>query len=154
VSKNAFVMTAIYGDSFCRGAYRSFKLILRNVLRVATVNWVSDFLVFLIKLLVVFSVALIALGVFQNLNGNTVGSSDLTNIQFWIVPVILACIIAYFIASLFCTVLEMIIDTLLICFLEDEERSASGEYQPYMSGDLRRYMGIDASIGGAELQGK
>jgi len=128
VSKNAFIMVAIYGSSFCSGGRKAFKLILRNVLRVATVNWVGDFLLFLIKLLVVGEIVLIAIGIFDNTNQDT---------RFWIIPVILAAIIAFFIAALFVTVLEMIVDAILICFLEDEERSKAGDFPPYMSNSLK-----------------
>ena len=49
LNKNAYIQTAIYGTSFCKSARRAFFLILRNILRVAAVNVVADFVLILGK---------------------------------------------------------------------------------------------------------
>ena len=46
-----FPQVAIYGKNFCWSAKEAFKLILRNVLRVAVLDKVTDFLVFIGMLL-------------------------------------------------------------------------------------------------------
>ena len=51
LNKNAYIQTAIYGFSFCKSARRAFFLILRNILRVAAVNIVADFVLILGKVL-------------------------------------------------------------------------------------------------------
>lgn len=57
--------TAIYGHSFCKSAQRAFTVIVSNALRVAAINSVGDFLLFLGKLAVTASVVVIALEFFQ-----------------------------------------------------------------------------------------
>lgn len=47
INKHAYIMTAIYGCPFCKAARAGFFLILRNILRVAAVNMVSSFLLFI-----------------------------------------------------------------------------------------------------------
>ncbi|RYH28559.1 CTL/SLC44 family protein [archaeon] len=47
VNKHAYIMTAIYGYSFCKAARAGFFLIMRNILRVAAVNMVSSFVLFI-----------------------------------------------------------------------------------------------------------
>ena len=49
LNKNAYIETAIYGFSFCKSARRAFFLLLRNILRVAAVNLVADFVLILGK---------------------------------------------------------------------------------------------------------
>lgn len=51
LNKNAYIQTAIYGTSFCKSARRAFFLILRNILRVAAVNMVADFVLLIGKVI-------------------------------------------------------------------------------------------------------
>ena len=47
------MQTAVYGHNFCRAAGVAFNLILRNIIRVAVVDKVADFIIFIGKLVVV-----------------------------------------------------------------------------------------------------
>lgn len=49
LNKNAYIQTAIYGYSFCKACRNAFFLLLRNILRVAAVNMVADFVLLLGK---------------------------------------------------------------------------------------------------------
>ena len=49
INKNAYIQTAIQGYTFCKGARVAFFLLLRNILRVAAVNLVADFVIFVGK---------------------------------------------------------------------------------------------------------
>ena len=51
LNKNAYIQTAIYGYSFCKACKCAFFLLLRNILRVAAVNMVADFVLMLGKVL-------------------------------------------------------------------------------------------------------
>lgn len=42
INRNAYIMTAIYGENFCASARRSFLLLMRNVVRVVVVDKVSN----------------------------------------------------------------------------------------------------------------
>ena len=44
---------AVYGKNFCVSAFTAFSLILRNIVRFAVVDKVTDFVLFLCKLFVV-----------------------------------------------------------------------------------------------------
>ncbi|XP_077441031.1 choline transporter-like protein 5 isoform X2 [Vanacampus margaritifer] len=52
LNKNAYIMIAIYGKSFCTSSRDAFFLLMRNVIRVAVLDKVTDFLLFLGKLLI------------------------------------------------------------------------------------------------------
>ncbi|XP_056670887.1 choline transporter-like protein 5 isoform X2 [Monodelphis domestica] len=60
LNRNAYIMVAIYGDNFCTAAQDAFHLVMRNVVRVAMLDKVTDFLLWLGKMLV--SVSIGALG--------------------------------------------------------------------------------------------
>ncbi|EDV27594.1 uncharacterized protein TRIADDRAFT_53446 [Trichoplax adhaerens] len=108
--------------------------------KVAIVDNVTAFLLFLGKLLIVgitgkfFSLDVILKGIasfyyFRN-------RSDL---NYYLVPVIIIIICAYVIASVFFGVYDMAVDTLFLCFLEDLERNDGSTEKPYfMSKDLKR----------------
>ena len=52
INKNAFIMIAIYGKSFCASAKDAFLLLVDNGIRAIVLNCLSDFLIFLSKLAV------------------------------------------------------------------------------------------------------
>ncbi len=49
INKHAYILTSIYGYSFCKSARKAFFLLLRNILRVAAVNMVASFLLLIGK---------------------------------------------------------------------------------------------------------
>uniref|UniRef100_A0A673N9X3 Choline transporter-like protein n=1 Tax=Sinocyclocheilus rhinocerous TaxID=307959 RepID=A0A673N9X3_9TELE len=53
MNRNAYIMVAIYGKNFCRSARDAFFLLMRNVIRVVVLDKVTDFILFLGKLLIV-----------------------------------------------------------------------------------------------------
>ncbi|CAH8575394.1 unnamed protein product [Dicrocoelium dendriticum] len=53
LNRNAFIMIAIHGQSFCSGAQSAFHLLLKNIVRVIIVNGVTSFLLFIGKMSVV-----------------------------------------------------------------------------------------------------
>uniref|UniRef100_A0A8C3QZE0 Choline transporter-like protein n=1 Tax=Cyanoderma ruficeps TaxID=181631 RepID=A0A8C3QZE0_9PASS len=60
LNRNAYIMIAIYGTNFCTSARNAFFLLMRNIIRVAVLDKVTDFLFFLGKLLIVGSVGILA----------------------------------------------------------------------------------------------
>ncbi|KFO23246.1 Choline transporter-like protein 5 [Fukomys damarensis] len=52
LNKNAYIMIAIYGKNFCRSARDAFNLLMRNILKVAVTDEVTNFVLLLGKILV------------------------------------------------------------------------------------------------------
>ena len=52
INSNAYTIIAIEGVSFCSAAQKAFSIIVENALRVAAINSVGDFMLFLSKLAV------------------------------------------------------------------------------------------------------
>ncbi|CAH1108165.1 unnamed protein product [Psylliodes chrysocephalus] len=130
ITRNAYIEVAIYGYPFCKAGQQAFKLLSSNVLRVAAINSVGDFVLFLGKVVVVIATVLIGIKMLQYKDG----------LQHMWVPVTLAGLFAYFVAHCFMTVYEMAIDTIFLCFCEDCEQN-DGETRPYfMSRGLMEFV--------------
>lgn len=56
---------AIYGENFCRSGQQAFKMLTNNALRVAAINSVGDFVLFLGKVFVVLTTVLIGTKMFE-----------------------------------------------------------------------------------------
>ena len=65
INRNAYILTAIKGTNFCKSAKDAFSLITRNCVRVAVIDNVTDFLLFLGKLVVTITMALLAFTYFS-----------------------------------------------------------------------------------------
>ncbi|XP_018567705.1 choline transporter-like protein 1 [Anoplophora glabripennis] len=130
LSRNAYVEVAIYGYTFCEAGQQAFKLLSSNLLRVAAINSVGDFVLFLGKVVVVLVTVLIGIKILQNKEG----------VQHIWVPLTLAGLFAYLISHCFMTVYEMAIDTIFLCFCEDCEQN-DGLSRPYfMSRGLMEFV--------------
>jgi len=114
LNRNAYVMIAITGKSFCASARSAFATLVLNAGRVAALNSIGDFVLFLGKIGVVAIVATASVFWFK---------ADET-VEYIFVPVLLCCIIAFFIAHCFLSVYEMTVDALLLCTCEGERRQA------------------------------
>ncbi|CAG5132142.1 unnamed protein product, partial [Candidula unifasciata] len=84
--KNAYIMMAVYGNNFCSSAKRAFDLILRNCVRAFVLDKVTDFLLFVSKLVIVGAVGVIAYFFFD-------GRIDFLKeyqpvLNFYIVPIV------------------------------------------------------------------
>lgn len=112
INKNAYIQTAIYSYSFCKASRTAFFLILRNILRVAAVNTMSAFVLFMGKLLIPTSTTFLLYLVlaYSNLQMNSILS-----------PMVVTFILAYFVSSMFTEIFAMAIETILCCFVADEE---------------------------------
>ncbi|KAF2353312.1 Choline transporter-like [Trinorchestia longiramus] len=139
VNRNAYVYCAIYGKNFCSSARSSFSLLMRNIARVVVLDKVTDFLLFIGKMVVTGSIGIFAFFVFS---GEIPGVRDeLPHTNYYLTPVILITIVTYFISSAFFSVYEMGVDTLFLCFLEDSERNDGSPEKPYfMSKDLMKIL--------------
>jgi hypothetical protein len=135
------------GSSFCAASARSFKLIFKNMARVAVVNSISFLLLLLIKLTVTIAVGL---GVFALLSSSSSLSLSADQLSLLggetvtspLAPVVVACVLAWLVASAFVNVYDAAIDTILLCFCEDTELHGETASE-FMSKELQRIMGGD-----------
>lgn len=145
LNRNAFILVAIHGYSFCKAAREAFSLLTKNCLRVAAINSVGDFIIFMAK------VGVIA--------GTAFGGHELLKLRtevlhyIW-VPIVVGCIFAFLISHCFLSVYEMTIDTLFLCFCEDCEMN-DGVTRPYfMSTNLMAFVENSGKVISADAKRK
>uniref|UniRef100_A0A2D4LPR8 Choline transporter-like protein n=2 Tax=Micrurus spixii TaxID=129469 RepID=A0A2D4LPR8_9SAUR len=139
LNRNAYIMIAIYGTNFCTSAKNAFSLLMRNIIRVAVLDKVTDFLFFLGKILIVGSVGILAFFFFTQRIKLIQYTAPTLN-YYW-VPILTVIVGSYLIAHGFFSVYAMCVDTLFLCFLEDLERNDGSTEKPYfMSSHLRKLL--------------
>ncbi|ROT82456.1 hypothetical protein C7M84_024381 [Penaeus vannamei] len=139
INRNAYVYCAIYGKNFCVSAKNAFSLIMRNIARVVVLDKVTDFLLFIGKMVVVGGVAVASFFIFSG--EVPVFKDHIPQMNYYLTPVIIITVGTFFIASAFFSVYSMAVDTLFLSFLEDCERNDGSAEKPYfMSKDLMRIL--------------
>ncbi|XP_030930166.1 choline transporter protein 1 isoform X2 [Quercus lobata] len=127
VNRNAYIMIAITGKSFCKASEIATELIINNILRIGRVNVIGDVILFLGKLCVSLSSALFA---FLMLDTHKYRSAH-NKISSPVFPVVVCWGLGYVVATLFFAVVEMSIDTIILSFCQDsEEHQGTAQYAP------------------------
>ena len=102
INRNAYIMVAVKGSSYCTSAVRAVKLLINNALILAAVNVVGDFLIFLGKMSIVGGAATVAFLMTDSPQYTDPGSDYYLSSP--VVPVVLAAIAAYIVANIFFSV--------------------------------------------------
>jgi hypothetical protein len=146
ISKNAYIMTAIYGYSFCKSTRKAFFVLLRNILRVSAVSIVSSLLLLIGKLFIPIATTFLCYLAL----GYSYPSKELTGI---IGPLVFTFFLSYWIASMFLEIYGMGIETILLCFIADEEmfpienRFAEGELMSTIQKTAQMHAALKAKVG-------
>lgn len=114
ITKNAYIQIALTNKNFCSAAWATFCLIVRNFARFSIISGIGTILMFIGKAVIVISSAWISYLIIMNSKFKDKVSSP-------IFPVIIVCIIAYTIASIFLSVYSFSSTAILHAFLLDEE---------------------------------
>uniref|UniRef100_A0A8C7L1X1 Choline transporter-like protein n=1 Tax=Oncorhynchus kisutch TaxID=8019 RepID=A0A8C7L1X1_ONCKI len=130
MNRNAYIMIAIYGKGFCMSARDAFCLLMRNVVRVAVLDRVTDFLLFLGKVLIAGSVGVIAFFFFTH--KMPIFQEEVPTLHYYWVPLLTVIFGSYLIAHGFFSVYAMCVDTLFLCFCEDLERNDGSSEKPFL----------------------
>lgn len=135
VNYNAYTIIAIEGKSFCTSAQKAFSIIAENALRMATINSVGDFMLFLAKVIVMAITLVIAVFWIHN----PLENFQLETFKYNILPLLIVGIISFLVAHSFFTIYEMVVDALMVCFCEDCRANDGTPERPYfMSDSLRK----------------
>lgn len=131
LNQNAYTATAINSTSFCTSAKDAFIILVENAVRVAAINTVGDFILFLGKVLVVACVGLVGVLTLRYQQEYTL----------WVVPVVIACLFAYMVAHCFLSVYEMVVDVLFLCFaIDSKHNDGSPGREYYMDKALMEFV--------------
>lgn len=139
INHNAYAIIAIEGTPYCTSAQVAFSTLAANTARVIVINSIGDFILFLGKLIVTATIALVGM-YFVRFE---------SNVYYMAVPIIFAAIIAYFIAHSMLSVYEMVIDTLFLCYVEDVTKNANSPEGYYAPPSLLEFAGNENINSGA-----
>lgn len=114
INRDAYVEIAIHGHSFVAGARRAFTVLAQNPLRLIAIKSVSNILLVVAKICVVFGTISVAYVLLEEKSGQ---------LNYSWSPIVISAIYAYIVAHWFLSVYEMVIDALFICYCEDYELS-------------------------------
>ncbi|XP_028661666.1 choline transporter-like protein 1 [Erpetoichthys calabaricus] len=131
LNQNAYTATAINSTSFCTSAKDAFVILVENALRVAAINTIGDFVLFLGKILIVCCTAFAGVLALNHQRDYTV----------WVLPLIIVCLFAFLVAHCFLSIFEMVVDVLFLCFAIDtkyNDGSPGREY--YMDKALMEFV--------------
>ncbi|DBA04865.1 TPA: hypothetical protein N0F65_006867 [Lagenidium giganteum] len=137
LSKNAYIMIAMKGKSFCASAKDAFKTILSNLAQVGAVSLIVFLLLSAGKIAIAIACGVITF-VYIEASPDLYGIGGSKEIASPLAPILLTILLAWFVASLFLNVYEIAIDTILMCYCEDKEiNKESGQY--FMSDQLKAF---------------
>lgn len=133
LSKNAYIVTAIHGQGLIKSGKRAAKLIIQNVDDIIAVNFIGDFVLAMAKLIIVIISVLLAMLIFSIAPNNIP--------QYNNTPAYIAvAIVSLSVACVSFGVFETTVDTLFICYCEDNLLN-DGTVRPYyMSTNLKEFV--------------
>jgi len=149
ISKNAYIVIAIYGYGFCRSACKALKLIVMNAARAAAVSGVTNFCLLLGKLGISIGLTILAYILFeQDHEMKHMGAlfeflvPEAALVKSTDIVLLIVFVGSYAIANGFFKVYHMAISTIFLCFLEDLSRNDGSAQKPYfMSKSLMKVLG-------------
>lgn len=133
VNKNAYVITAMTGESFLPAARHGTNLLLGNVLSVGAVSIISEYVMVMGKIIITAGVVGCGYGILQRAERDDGFSNGL------LVLVVIG-VFAYFIACVFIHVLSACIDTVLLSYCYDLEQGNGADKPHYFPSDLRKHV--------------
>ena len=117
INSRAYIMTSIEGTSFCTSAWNALSLMVKNVTAVAAVGVIGDIMLILGKVSIALGSGTIA---FLALDNDTFVYGD-EKVSSPLFIVIVVSLFAFCIASIFMSIVELGIDTILLCYCKDSE---------------------------------
>lgn len=133
INKNAYIVCSMKGTGFCSSAWNAFTLILENIARVGTCGLISNFVLFIGKLLVVLLTVFASFEWVEDYKTKGKISSIFA-------PLIVIGFMSYSIAYLALGVFDMCIDTILLCACEDEKLNKNAAGGLYASKQLSSHL--------------
>ena len=127
LTDSAYILTAIEGQSFCVSAWKSFKLIFSNSLRVATTQTLATLIIFLAQIGITAFCTLVCWVAIKELAMYQMDGDNFVDLAY--VPCSIVFVTAFFVSYCFMGVYETSIQTLLLSFCLDEDKFKKGMYK-------------------------
>ena len=138
----AYIEVAIYGHNFCTAIYCAAKRLLKNMLRFAFLVVFAKLMVFIGKLGTVAASTYLCFLIMTESRDPSASS------HVPVVPLVLCAVVSAGTVTLIMSVYEVAVETIMICFLEDEVENV-GDKPSFASGGLAEFMTSTKSISDA-----
>jgi len=115
LNRNAYIQIALTGSNFCIAAKEAMRIIWANPQRMTLVNGIGGAFIWIGKLFITAATVIICYEIYINVEPYK------TTVTSPFLPCIVILFISYGIAVNFMSVYGMAIDSILMCFLYDEE---------------------------------
>jgi hypothetical protein len=137
ITHNAYIHIALYGDNFCTSARKAFSTLMGNALRVVAINFITSFLLFIGKGAIMAGTGVLGYVLLMRL----VPTSE-SPYTYFAMPMLIILVMAYLVASCFLSVFGMAIDTLFLCFCEDQTKHEL----KHMSPEMKHFMEAQGEV--------
>eukprot|EP00300_Choanocystis_sp_HF-7_P030175 c38942_g1_i1.p1 GENE.c38942_g1_i1~~c38942_g1_i1.p1 ORF type:complete len:648 (-),score=109.16 c38942_g1_i1:42-1985(-) len=142
LTKNAYIMIAVDGHSFCHATAQAWQLIMGNALRMTAVNVVSAYVFFLGKLVSAILCAISCAIWIQRVLAFVDNEASVSSV---FAPSVCTFILAYIVSGVFFEIADFTIDTLMLCFcVDDQSHRETGGY--FASVRLMKFMALAPKI--------
>merc|ERR1711871_1310912 len=142
ISRNAYIMVAMEGSSFCSSAFKAFTLILDNVGQVGVISMITGALLTFAKITICAGCGFFMIAALDQDKYQEGGENELSAPML---PVLLTLFVSYFASGCFLYVYELAVDTILLAFCQDRKVNAGGGHV-FMSDELARYIGVEKQV--------
>lgn len=130
INKNSYIMTAMTGEGFLDAAKHALDLLMANVLSVAAISIIGEWVCMFGKVLITSVVLVIC----YFMAGGSTGDKNV------ILLMVVVGLTTYFITCVFINVFHVCIDTVLLCYCYDL-REHDGQSKPYyFPSDLAKHV--------------
>ncbi|XP_058454846.1 choline transporter-like protein 1 [Malaya genurostris] len=136
IHRNAYVITSMQGQPFCRAGKRATNLLSMNATKFLSVNFVSGTALLMAKSFILVMVGFVGVELIQQ-------KRELYHPH---AILILMGAVVYLIAHCFMAVYEMTIDTIFLCFCKDILLNNGFDRPYYMSRNLSKFIDHDAVL--------
>lgn len=148
INRNAYIMMSMYHEGYFASAKRALNLLLNNSTKALVLDYVTDFLLLISRILVTCLTGCIIFFIFNDNMFEFLppGTIEVPKLQHKWLPLVIVMVGTYFIAKGFFNVYNMAVDTLFICFLIDCENNDGFERPYYMSKGLRKLLNYTQNV--------
>jgi len=119
-TSQAYIFTAIFGAPLCAAASKFIQFAAANPARIAAVHGLGGIILFLGKVFIVACAAASSYGIMIYVDPWK------SEVKTMYIPLLLVTVLSYFVASVFMQVYSSTMDTIIMCFIADEQMSKNG----------------------------
>eukprot|EP00828_Plagiopyla_frontata_P032760 TRINITY_DN4262_c0_g2_i4.p1 TRINITY_DN4262_c0_g2~~TRINITY_DN4262_c0_g2_i4.p1 ORF type:complete len:280 (+),score=21.48 TRINITY_DN4262_c0_g2_i4:77-916(+) len=120
INRNAYIQIALQGKSFCNAARDGFMLLMQNPARMLITQGIGTFFIFIGKIFIASFTTLIGYLIITKVD------SIQESVYSPMIPTILIFILSYIIGCLYMSIYGMAVDSILHCFILDEQLGKHG----------------------------